>query len=64
MNACAIKPMFVTTKALKRTPATKQNIDMVRYMDSHEFFLHVDKDTGEIECGVNATNRCLLSEDK
>lgn len=64
MNAYTIKPMFVTTKALKRTPATRQNADMVRYMDSHEFFLHIDKDTGKIECGVNDTNRCLPSEDK
>ena len=54
MNASAVKPNmpFVTTKALKRTPATKQNVDMVRSMDSHEISLRIDKNTGKIECNV------------
>ena len=38
-NAYAIKPVtpFITSKPLKRTPPTKENIDMVKFMDSHEF---------------------------
>ena len=60
MNAYAVKPNinmpFVTAKALKRTPATKENKDMVEYMDSHEFFLRIDKDTGKFISGVVRKN--------
>lgn len=60
MNAYAVKPdiniPFVTTKALKRTPATKENKDMVEYMDSHEFSFRIDKDTGKFVSGVVRKN--------
>ena len=48
MNAYAVKPNmpFVTKKVLKRTPASKDNTNMVKYMDSHDFSFHIDKDTG------------------
>ena len=38
-NGYAIRPAtpFVTNRQLKRTPPTQKNIDMVRFMDSHEF---------------------------
>ena len=38
-NAYAIKPVtpFITSKPLKRTPPTKENIAMVKFVDSHEF---------------------------
>ena len=38
-NGYAIRPVttFVTNRQLKRTPPTKENIDMVKFMDSHEF---------------------------
>lgn len=48
------KMPFVTSKALKRTPATKENKDRIKYMDSHEFSFKFDKVTGKfvsvIEC--------------
>ena len=58
MDAYAVKPSiempFVTSKALKRTPATKENKDRIKYMDSHEFSFKFDKVTGKfvsvIEC--------------
>ena len=54
MNAYAVKPdmPFVTRKALKRTPASKDNINMIKYMDSHEFSFHIDKGTGKFVSGV------------
>jgi len=54
MNAYAVKPNmpFVTKRELKRTPASKENRDMVEYMDSHEFSFHIDKDTGNFVSGV------------
>lgn len=54
MNAYAVKPdmPFVTKKVLKRTPASKDNINMVKYMDSHEFSFHIDKDTGKFVSSV------------
>lgn len=54
MNAYAVKPVmpFVAKKALERTPASKENRDMVEYMDSHEFSFHFDKDTGKITSQV------------
>lgn len=54
MNAYAVKPNmpFATKKALKRTPASRENRDMVEYMDSHEFSLRVDKKTGKYISGV------------
>ena len=39
-------------KVLKRTPASKDNINMVKYMDSHEFSFHIDKDTGKFVSSV------------
>lgn len=49
MNAYAIKSdmPFVTSRRLKRTPPTRENIDMVKFMDSHEFSFHMDKSTGK-----------------
>lgn len=51
MDAYAVKPSiempFVTSKALKRTPATKENKDRIKYMDSHEFSFKFDKVTGK-----------------
>ena len=54
MNAYAVKPNkpFVTRKELKRTPATKENRDMVEYMDSHEFSFRIDKATGKFVSGA------------
>lgn len=54
MNAYAVKPVmpFVTKKALERTPASQENRDMVKYMDSHEFSFHMDKGTGKITSRV------------
>lgn len=54
MNAYAIKPNmpFVTNRELKRTPPTKENINMVKFMDSHEFSFHMDKSTGEFVSNV------------
>ena len=54
MNAYAVKPNmpFATKKTLKRTPASKENRDMIEYMDSHEFSFQVDKDTGKYIIGV------------
>lgn len=54
MNAYAVKPNmpFVTRKALKRTPASEENRNMVEYMDSHEFSFHIDKDTGKFISGA------------
>ena len=45
MNAYAVKPNmpFVTKKVLKRTPASTDNTNMVKYMDSHDFSFHIDK---------------------
>ena len=43
------KMPFVTSKALKRTPATKENKDRIKYMDSHEFSFKFDKVTGKIQ---------------
>lgn len=54
MNAYAVKPNepFVTGKALKRTPASVENRNMIAYMDSHEFSFRVDKNTGKFISGV------------
>ncbi len=54
MNAYAVKPNmpFVTSKALKRTPASEENRNMVEYMDSHEFSFRIDKDTGKFISGA------------
>lgn len=48
MNACAIKPTspFVTTEKLKRTPASKENIERIKYLDSHNFSFDIDKNKG------------------
>lgn len=58
MNAYAIKPNmpFVTNRQLKRTPPTKENIDMVKFMDSHEFSFHMDKSTGKFVSNVVKKN--------
>ena len=54
VNAYAVKPNmpFATKKALKRTPASRENRDMIEYMDSHEFSFRIDKDTGKYISGV------------
>ena len=48
------KMPFVTSKALKRTPATKENKDRIKYMDSQEISFKYDKLTSKylsvIEC--------------
>lgn len=56
VNAYAVKPNmpYVTRKALKRTPATEENRNMIKYMDSHEFSFRVDKDTGKFKSGVKS----------
>ncbi len=43
MGGYAIKTTepFITSKPLKRTPPTQENIDMVKLMDSHEFFYSI-----------------------
>ncbi len=56
MNASVIKPSanlpFVTMKALNKTPATKENKEMVEYMDSHNFSFSVDKKTNKLKSRV------------
>ena len=56
MDAYAVKPSiempFVTSKILKRTPATQENRDRIKYMDSHEFSFKFDKATGMFVNGV------------
>lgn len=54
MNAYAVKPNmpFATKKMLKRTPASRENRDMIEYMDSHEFSFRVDKETGKYISGA------------
>lgn len=56
MDAYAVKPSiempFVTSKVLKRTPATKENKARIKYMDSHEFSFKIDKATGKFVNGV------------
>lgn len=56
VNAYAVKSNmpYVTRKALKRTPATEENRNMIKYMDSHEFSFRVDKDTGKFKSGVKS----------
>ena len=60
MDAYAVKPSiempFVTSKALKRTPATKENKDRIKYMDSHELSIKFDKVTGKFVNGVSKKN--------
>lgn len=45
MNASAVKPtgLFVTSKKLERTPASQENIDRIKFMDSHNFSLDIDE---------------------
>ena len=50
------KMPFVTSKALKRPPATKENKDRIKYMDSHEFSFKFDKVTGKFVNGVSKKN--------
>lgn len=56
MNASVMKPSvnlpFVTTKTLSRTPATKENREMVEFMDSHNFSFSVDKKTMTLKSKV------------
>nr|WP_314463652.1 hypothetical protein [uncultured Clostridium sp.] len=56
MNASVMKPgtnlPYATTKSLARTPATKENKEMVEYMDSHNFSLSVDKKTKTLKSRV------------
>lgn len=60
MDAYAVKPSiempFITSKALKRTPAMKENKDRIKYMDSHEFSFKFDKVTGKFVNGVSKKN--------
>lgn len=53
MNACAVKPKlpFVATKKLKRTPASKENREMVKFMDSHNFSFTIS-DTKELKTKI------------
>ena len=68
MDAYAVKPSiempFVTSKALKRTPATKENKDRIKYMDSHEFSFKFDKATGKFENGVRRKKWVLINSKK
>lgn len=45
---CAIKPTgaFITSKKLKRTPASKENIERIKFMNSHDFSFYIDKNKG------------------
>lgn len=54
MNAYSVKPTtpFVTRKTLARTPASKENREMIKYIESHEFSIHYDQNTGQFVCGV------------
>ena len=60
MDAYAVKPSiempFITSKALKRTPATDDNQARVKYMDSHEFSFRFDKATGKFINSVSRKN--------
>ena len=48
MNACALKPTlpFVTRKTMERKPASAENRNRVKFMDSHDFSFSVNKETG------------------
>ena len=54
MNACAVKPTlpFVTKKDIERTPATAESKKRVEFMDTHNFSLSVNKETGSLYCKV------------
>lgn len=54
MNACALKPAmpFATRNKLGRTPATKDNRNMVEFLDSHDFSFDIDTDTEKLNCTV------------
>ncbi len=56
MNASVMKPSknlpYATAKSLTRTPATRENKEMVEYMDSHNFSLSVDKKTMTLKSRV------------
>lgn len=50
MSVYCIKPdtPFVTRKALKRRPPSKEYIEWVEFVDTHDFSCYEDKATGEI----------------
>ena len=54
VNACAVKPTipFVTRKKIKKTPATLENRERVEFIDSHNFYFSIDKETGSLHCRV------------
>lgn len=56
MNASVMKPKtnlpYATTKSLARTPATRENREMVEFMDSHNFSISVDKKTMTLKSRV------------
>lgn len=54
MNACVLKPTlpFVTRKEIRKTPASAENRKRVEFIDSHNFFFSVDKETGVLQSRV------------
>lgn len=54
MNACAVKPTlpFVTKGVLKRTPISQEHKNMVEFMDSHNFSIDINVETGEFKSTV------------
>ena len=46
MNAYAIKPnsLFVASRPLKRTSASKENIERIKLMESHDFSFDILED--------------------
>lgn len=50
MNAYAVKPStaFATKSPLKRTPQSKQAIDIANFLDTNDFSFHVDKKTKKL----------------
>ncbi len=53
-NACAVKPSlpYVTRKTVERTPVSQENKNRVDFIDSHNFFSKVNKETGSLQCKV------------
>ncbi len=54
MNAYAIKPTlpFVTKKTIERTPMSANHKERIEFIDSHNFSLKVDKETGALQCKI------------
>ena len=54
MNAYAVKVAvpFITKKAIERTPMSAAHKERIEFIDSHNFSLNVDKETGVLQCKI------------